>query len=155
MILPLIDYSDIVYATGNAGNLKKLNTLQNKAIRIIGKMRKRTNTDEKRNKLKILELKKRRLIHSLQYAYKLSQIQTQRKVHGKNTRFSKEKFILNTLPVHSDTYAKSFDYKSRVYWNNLPKSVHKLRDKKEFNCFIKRNIDQIFNDLSRIQQVPS
>ena len=56
----MIDYGDIVYATGNAGNLKKMNIIQNKALRIISKMLKRTDTEELRNKLNILELKKQR-----------------------------------------------------------------------------------------------
>ena len=149
MILPLIDYADIVYSTGNKDNLKRLKILQNKALRIIGKLRKRTNTDELAKKLEITELKKRRLMHMLQYAHKTSKKQNEIKHIRKITRYNNGKYILKTLSVNSDTYARSFDYKSRVHWNSLPKFVHEMRDKKSFNKHIKSNLDTIYNKLCK------
>ena len=149
MILPLIDYADIVYATGNKDNLKRLRIIQNKALRIIGKLRKRTNTDELARKLAIEDLKKRRLMHMLQYAHKISHRHKELKNIKKTTRYNSGKYILMTQSVKSDTYAKSFDYKSRVHWNALSKYVHEMRDKKTFNIHIKANLDNLYTKLCK------
>ena len=151
MILPLIDYGDIVYATGNKDNLKRLRVIQNKAVRIIGKLRKRTNTEELSKKLAINDLKKRRLMHMLQYAHKMSQKHYELKNIKKVTRYNDGKYILKTHSVRSDTYARCFDYKARTYWNALPKSTHEMRDKKIFNSHLKQHLDDIFNKLCKDQ----
>ena len=147
MILPLMDYCDIIYASGTQGNLKKLKVLQNKALRIIGKMQKRTNTENIANRLKIQSLKKRRLLHMLQYAFKLSKKDQEVKVIKKQTRYNKNKLILKTCQVKSDNYKRSFDYISRNLWNELDSEAHRLYDKVMFNSYIKRNLEQIYNKL--------
>ena len=149
MILPLIDYCDTVYCSGRLECLKKLNVLQNKALRIVGKLHKRTNTTEIMAKHEILDLKKRRLLHILQYAHKLSKNENELKFITKKTRFNEGKLILRTLPTHSDCYLKSLDYTARVYWNELPLEVHLIRDKASFNTYIRRNLDDICAKLKK------
>ena len=72
MVLPLIDYGDIIYLTGTKTSIKKLDVLQKKALRIIGKINKRNSTKDISERLQVLDLNKRRLYHLLQYAYKIS-----------------------------------------------------------------------------------
>ena len=92
-----------------------------------------------------MELKKRRLYHLLQYAHKLSKLESERKPIKKKTRFNDGKLILRTLPTHSDNYLNSFDYRARVAWNRLDKCAHGLGEIKLFNDYILRNIDVIFD----------
>ena len=148
MILPLFDYNDVVFSSGNISSLKKLDVLQNKGMRIIGRLNKRTNTNNIMNRLEILDLKKRRLYHLLQYAYKLSKNPLEIKSVKKITRFNENKKILKTLPTHSDVYVKSFDYLARTYWNKLDQTIHNFNEKAKFNSHILKNINEITKKLN-------
>lgn len=85
MIIPLFDIGDVFYDSTNATYLKKFQTLQNRAIRIIYRLSS-INTDEFHGKLNILQLSDRRKLHITQLAQWLSQIDTLKGKRNLNTR---------------------------------------------------------------------
>lgn len=68
MILPLFDYGDIIYLATSGQLLNKLRILLNRAIRVVGRLKNRDNTDETAARLGIQSLEKRRLCHLLHHA---------------------------------------------------------------------------------------
>lgn len=73
MIIPLFDYGDIFYNHSCKRDLvKRLQSLQNYAIRTISKMPARTNTSLEEKELGILPLEKRRKLHTVQLAFHLA-----------------------------------------------------------------------------------
>lgn len=72
MILPVIAYGDLFYSSASNAILSKLQIVQNKAIRIIHKLKARTNINDRENALDLLPLYCGRQLHILQFAYTLS-----------------------------------------------------------------------------------
>ena len=77
MVLPAFDYVDYVWDRGNKGENWELQLIQNKALRIIYKVKLEANplynTDQLHAKSKCFYLNVRRDIHLLSYAYILAQ----------------------------------------------------------------------------------
>ena len=63
LVLPHFDYCDTVYACTTAGNLSKLQLLQNSACRTMLRCNKRTSVDQMHKDLEILKLDNRRKLH--------------------------------------------------------------------------------------------
>lgn len=68
MILPLLDNGDVFYHGGLQAQLNKLQSLQNRAVRIMHKMQRLTNVQEQSEKDNLLMLHKRRKLHLIQLA---------------------------------------------------------------------------------------
>lgn len=71
MILPVLDYGDLFYSCTSPTLLSKLQVLQNKAIRVICRLKARTNVDAYYDSFGLLPLINQRHLHILQYAYSL------------------------------------------------------------------------------------
>ena len=70
-ILPIFDYGCIVWGDCGKGNAKRLERLQNKAMRIILNANRKTCSQEMRIKLNVLSLVSRRRFLRLQLVYKI------------------------------------------------------------------------------------
>ena len=150
MILPVIDYGDIFYASGYQNVLNKIDLLQNRAVRMIGKLNKRDHVSPTRARLEIEELSKRRLKHLLELSYVASLSLNNHKYIQKTTRFNHKKKILKTDKVNSDIYKRSSLYKSRIIWNSLNQEYHNCENLISFRTLVAKNIDSIFNKAKNI-----
>lgn len=75
MIVPLYDYGDTFYNLSCKKDLlRRLQSLQNYAIRTISRMPPRTNTSIEEKNLELLSLDQRRKLHSVQLAFYLGNI---------------------------------------------------------------------------------
>ena len=74
MILPVLEYGDIFLHSASQKIRKKLQTLQNKALRCALNKEKYTETNVLYGEAKILKLKERRHIHVLLHMFQLSQM---------------------------------------------------------------------------------
>lgn len=136
MILSIIDYGSIFYGSANSNHLKRLQSIQNKAISIIALLPKRTNTDYYHDELGIQFLEERRFRQLMLLAFKFCQNDTNLLV--KNTV---EQCItrLNDpnrkqLSIFTPTKAqceKSFSFRLRRDWNKLPTFLHACSSRKE------------------------
>ena len=72
MVVPYIDYGDIVYAGATAASLNKLQRLQNRALRVILNDCNFRSTLKMHQDLHILPLSDRRDLHLLNFAFKRS-----------------------------------------------------------------------------------
>ena len=70
MLLPYFDYADIIFDKANAGSLKKLQTLQNKCLRVCLGRERRFSTDAAHKLANVPFLKDRRSAHVLNFMYK-------------------------------------------------------------------------------------
>ena len=128
LIVPHFDYCDIVWDTCSSHLKHRLQTLQNRALRIINKVNRRTPISDLHKLSNILTLQQRRDYHMSTFMYKAT--------HGLQPAYICEKFLpLNN--IHSYTtrsastnsvhisYVKTnggknrISYRGAVDWNNL------------------------------------
>ena len=142
MILPILEYGDIFVHSASKKIRKKLQTLQNKALKCALSKEKLYNTKCLHEEAKILKLKHRRHIHVLLHMFQLAQMPGFKlwKIHqgtGVRTRSSKKKLISSKKP-NNEKFRKSITYQGPKLWNNLPAHIQKIDSYHEFKCQIKK-----------------
>ena len=136
------------YSGCNKKSLNYLQSLQNRAIRIICKMKKRTNTDNKLLELGLSKIEDIQLLAILNYGFEKS--------------FNDGLLDTRVLPTRShipvrrqlcenhstiNAFRKSFIYKSTQYWNNLHNDYHNCINKNEFKCLLQVNWAEVKRKL--------
>ena len=119
MILPYMDYGDVVYQAATSDLLCKLQRLQNRALRIITKYDDNyQSTTAIHQSLRILPLSRRRYVHTNNFAYKRS-IQP-KYVDNRNllTRAHGKKLLLCPRP-RTERFKNSVVYTTAKCWNEL------------------------------------
>ena len=152
MILPILEFGDVFLHSAPNKIRKKLQVLQNKALRCaLSKKRSHStySTDDLHLEAKILKLKQRRHVHVLLHMYQLAHLPGFKlwKKHqstGVRTRSSKKKLISSRKP-NNEKFKKSITYQGPKLWNSLPAHLQKMESYQEF----KKEIHK----LSQPQQV--
>lgn len=138
MILPLFDVGDIFMVGASGALTDRLRVLQNRALRIVYKLPRRTNTDEYLHRANLLTLKKRRALHLIQYARWLA-------TYGENldnrtaaTRSrGKGRKKLFTITPRCERVRQSFLYRAERLWNMLPTEYHVETDNDKFKLLLR------------------
>lgn len=138
MVLPIFDYGDVFYnKSANKVLLDKLQTLQNSAIRIISKLKNRTNTNSEELELGLLHLDKRRLLHCIHagaiIAKDTNQLDTfqNRNIRTRSTTDNRLQLIV--FNPRKTVCERSYSYQVRRIWNSLPTEFHTAADKAALN----------------------
>jgi hypothetical protein len=140
LVLPLIDYCDIVYGFTYETHLNKLKVQQNIAARIITSSHCRESFDNLSSRLKWSSIENRLKFHATKYIYKatnglasinsLDFFQTKRKI---NKRLGEDNKML-TIPKANYNFLKnSIFYNGVKLWNELP---FEIRDSSSLKLFI-------------------
>ena len=150
LLVPILDYCDIVYDCLTKYNSDILQKLQNGACRIILRKGKRTSTSEMHIKLKLNHLVDRRHLWTMEYMYKIVHgllpkevcdlFKLVRDTHSRTTRASTGLDL--TLPS-LETCKKDLKYRGPLYWNMVDLGIHQSDNFISFKCAL-RNSD-LFN----------
>ena len=124
MILPILEYGDIFIHSASQKIRKRLQILQNKALRCALSKDKLYDTEELHREAKLLKLKDRRHLHVMLHMFQLAQMPNFKlwKTHlptGPRTRSSKKKLIATRRPTN-ERYRKCITYQGPKLWNSLP-----------------------------------
>ena len=138
MILPIMEYGDIFLHSASQQIRKKLQTLQNKALRCALSKDKYTRSEDLHREGKILKLRDRRHVHVLLHMFQLPDFKLW-KTH-QATRSSKKKLISLRKPKN-EKYKKSIAYQGPKLWNSLPAHLQKMDSYYEFKAQIKKLFD--------------
>ena len=131
MILPLLEYGDVLYGGACKQSLKKLQVTQNRCLKLALGLPKRTPTTQIHREGRIGMLKERRDISVLMQAY-------DRVCNGKNLdrrKLRTRKFDAPVLVVPrylKDQPKRSIDYRCAVAWNDLPPDTRLAPSKPAF-----------------------
>ena len=143
MILPVIEYGDILLSACSFENKRRLQVLQNKGLRCaLNKSKDEfTSTDDLHSDAQLLKLCYRREEHTLNLMYDLSLDNEHVKVaqHGIKTR-SHSKKLLKVKRPKTEKFRKSLAYKGPAKWNSLSADFHHLPTKNMFKVQIKTKI---------------
>ena len=136
MILPVLEYGDIFLHSASQKVRKKLQVLQNRALKCALSKDKLCNTEEIHIEAKLLKLKDRRHVHVLLHMFQLAQMPNFKlwKMHqpvGTRTRSSKKKLLTSRRPKN-EKFKRSITYQGPKLWNSLPANIQKLDSYQEF-----------------------
>ena len=148
LIVPYINYCDLVYMCTTAANLSKLQILQNTACRIILQVDKHTHIDYMHKELNIMTLKERREFHMSVECHKniynehaalkgffipLSEvaIRTTRMTEANN---------MSIPNIVTQTGRKAFSFRGPNHWNKLDDSLKKVDKLKQFKNQLQKEI---------------
>ena len=131
MILPYSNYGDIFFMNANAKQLKKLQTLQNRALRICLNAKRDTPTNILHRTVQLPKLDSRRVSHLLNFMYK----------NRENVKLLNQRNVrtrLHDAPVFVTSKPNCEKYKSNVFfngalcWNELPVETRNIETYEKF-----------------------
>ena len=146
-ILPVFDYGCIVWGVCGKSNLRRLERLQNQAMRIILAANRRTCSQDKRNRLSLLSLDSRwrflklllafNIVHNVNCPHQLQGYFIKRsELHG---RILKDSTLLNFILAKTKMDQSTFKCDAVREWNGLPREIRELNALSKtriFNHFI-------------------
>ncbi len=148
LVLPHMDYCDLIYMCTTEHNLQRLQYIQNCACRIILRADNYTSVKEMRQELKLPTLRQRRTIHMAMECHKnvynpesgLQSMFIQQDItRTRRTRTTDTNTML--IPqVRSMVGRKSFAYRGPYFWNNLDRESRLLENKNSFKNHISKQI---------------
>ena len=138
MILSLIEYGDIIYAGSSQENLKKIDKLFYRGLRICMGPHRNFNEQELCNECSIAALRDRRQAHLLIFMFKQKEVESMLKAPIRNTR-------LHTAPVfwyykpNNEKTRKNVIYRGAIEWNAQTPNVRNM-ELKDFKMLQKREL---------------
>lgn len=133
MILHLFDVGDVFYHGATQTMLNKIESLQNRAIRVVAKMPRISSVQEELKKRKLLSLERRRKLHLAQLARWMSS-KDKFKDHtmGITRSHAQDKVKLKVIYPTKNKVQRSFIYQATTLWNNLPAHLHGVKKAEDF-----------------------
>lgn len=116
-ILPYLDQGNPFYVFTYQNSLNSLQTLQNRALRIVYKRREWSGTDQAHNNSRLLNAKWRWIFFPLKHGHFLSYNPQNMKFMSKHTLRSNNNLYLKTTLPKTRKYKKSFTFQSLRLWN--------------------------------------
>ena len=122
MVLPYMDYSDVVYTKAAEADLDRLQRLQNRALKICLNSNRHESTEYIHRQTKVPLLDNRRKNHLLSYMYKQKDLGINLDIPRINTRSADApRFVLRQPNL--SCYKRSVEYEGAKAWNRLPNSL--------------------------------
>ena len=128
MILPIHEYGNVLFVSASSENRKRLQTLQNRALKCALNLEPTTSTSETHKLAKLDKLNLRRSEHLLIHMFKLAQNvnMLKKRDHNRVSTRSSLKKIMTVKRPNTEKFRKSVTYKGKQLWNNLPERLHNI-----------------------------
>ena len=144
MILPIFEYGDILLVSASATLRKRMQILQNKALKCALGLDPTTGSDEVHRLAKLEKLSDRRDLHLTQIMFRQKENpflwkRKKRRTSGVTTRSGRKKqFVIPR--AKTEKFKKSITIKAPTAWNSLPESMQKIQDLRLFKFSLKKHI---------------
>ena len=150
IISPLFDYGDVLWGGCLQKDAKRLQSVQNFAIKSIVGKRKYDSASDAFNTLKILKLEQRRKIHESVFIHKALNQKSTKNLHEIFTAYKQKLSTRNAtqnkliIPQHKTShFKKSPIYRMIKTWNSIPSSLPKNNIKLHKKHYQKHLIEAI------------
>ena len=137
MILPYIDYGDIFFMDANNNLVSKLQTLQNRALRICSNNRVNIPTDLLHLSAQTPKLVNRRETHLLNFMFRNKHNAKLLNVRNLRTRLHDAPVFLTVKPG-CEKYKTNVFYKGATLWNSLPTHTRNIETYNVFKATQKK-----------------
>ena len=146
MLLPYFDYADVIYDKAGANLLKKLQTLQNKGLRLCLGRERRFSSDAIHKLSATPFLRDRRKAHILNFMYKRKDRRELLNVREIRTR-AHDAPLFDVVIPRCEAFKRSIGYFGASQWNNLPPVTRNADSYSVFKAWQKKSmllpLDQI------------
>ena len=149
LLLPILDYADVCYLDVTEELLKKLERLQNLAIRFIFGLRKYDHISQFRAQLNWLPIRLRRDMHILTFLFRIlyyqnfpAYLRSRFKVLPTPSR-SRRSCVIPSLEIPKSKtkfLQKSFSVYAPSLWNQLPHPIQKSPSLMSFKSQLKKHL---------------
>jgi hypothetical protein len=139
MILPYLDYGDVVYMGGNSALLEKIQRLQNRALKVALRLEKRYPTNLLHKQTKISLLSERRDVHLAVMAHRMTKDKKHLLVSTRDTRAG-DAPLLKTKLVRKTAYSRSVEAMAAKKWNNLPVETRRTQSSQLLGDRLRREL---------------
>ncbi len=148
LVLPHLDYCDLVYSCTSDANLQKLQKLQNSACRTLLKADRRAHISDMHKELKFLTLEQRRELHLSVECYKQvnnSNSSLHNYFVAQDTRRTRTGEKKVKVPNIRSEMGRSFSYRGPVHWNAVPED---LKNSESTNVYKNSCLNRILHDVN-------
>ena len=143
-VLPILDYGCVVWGDCGKAYSKRLERLQNQAMRIILAANRKTCSQDMRAKLCLLSLDSRRRFLRLQYVFKIVRnINCPHQLEGYlinrsalHDRDLRDSTLLDVIATKTKMGQSSFKCAAAIEWNKLPKELRELKTLPTFKAAV-------------------
>lgn len=140
LLLPIIDYADVVYQNTADLNLKPLNVIYNSICRFVLRCPFRTHHCQMYQSLNLLSLNSRRQFHWLQFVYKCifsnypSYLKQYLIPYQTSYSLRDTDYLFFSVPkISKESGRRAFKFKAPSDWNALPRSFRSISSFYQFN----------------------
>ena len=135
MVIPYIEYGDIIYSGSNSRMLGKLQNIQNRGLRVCLNEA-RISTVSLHQRCKLATLKVRRLAHLRNYMFKKQRDPRVIDARPFPTR-AYEATIFKIIRTRNEKYKKSPLYRGAIEWNSLSVATRRIGSYEAFKRYQK------------------
>ena len=140
MVLPYLDYADVIFCKTNSSQLDKLQRLQNRCLRLcLGKDR-MFDTNRAHKEANVPFLADRRNAHTLNFMYQRSgkrpDLLNRREIRTR----AHDAPLFDTAIPRCEAFKRSVGYHGTVAWNNLPPDIRNISPYPHFKALQKREM---------------
>ena len=147
MILPYLDYRDIFFINSNQKQIKKLQTLQNRALRTCLNTRLETPIEILHQSIQIPKLNARREAHLINFMFKYRNNNKFLNKRNVRTRLH-DAPVFTTVKPNNEKYKNNVFYNGAVKWNNLASHIRNIETYDKFKWKTKTwSIRQLYNNV--------
>lgn len=140
-ILSLMDYVILFYSSFNKPMQRKLQVLQNRAIRIILRLPNRTNVDEQHIRLNIWHIENRHWYFLMKFMFAQTQIPGNPLIDRRPIMTRAHAGPAFRVPSYVKMlYRKSFIYTGMISWNNLQPEIRMIPLENQFKSYLRSEI---------------
>ena len=131
MILPYIDYADVVFDKAYSRDLEKMQRLQNRCLKVCANRDRLFNTVQSHKLSNVPFLSDRRNAHKLNFMYK--RLSRKELLNTKEIRTRAHDAPLFTVKIpRCEAFKRSVGYSGSVLWNELPPATRNSASYLEF-----------------------
>ena len=146
MLLPYLDYADVVFYKSNSNDLDKLQRMQNRCLRICAGHDRRFSTDRVHKLTSTPFLKDRRYAHVLNFMYirkRRPDLLNNREIRTR----AHDAPLFNVKIPHCEAFKRSIGYFGSTVWNDLTPQTRNTESLLAFKNLTKKLIMQPLNAI--------
>ena len=148
MLLPYLDYADVIYNRARVADLDKLQRLQSRCLRLCLGQDRFYNTDRAHRDTRVTLLKDRRKSHVLNFMY-VRKVRRPDLLNNREIRTRAHDAPLFTTAIpRCEAFKRSVKYMGSELWNNLPPGTRNIATIAAFKESQKRDLQIQLNALA-------
>ena len=148
MLLPYLDYADVIFSNAGVTELDKLQRLQNRCLRLCLGQDRLYSADRAHKEAGVAFLKDRRRAHVLNFMYVRKEGRPELLNNREIRTRAHDAPLFDTLIPRCEAYKRSVGFAGSELWNSLPPATRNIANFKSFEA---SQAKEMVNNLNAIE----